>query len=355
MKKTFITAGIFFVFIAHIFAADYPKVINIGLGGNPYNKPFVSGGFGYAQEAGLFEKEFAKDGIKVAYHLFKGFGPATNEALANGTVDFAAYGDLCGVVSRAGGLKIHVLAVTGGAGDTYIVVPANSPIKKFYDLKGKKISLAKGTYMDLSFNKIISDRGLKESDFKIYNLTAIDGLTALAGGSVDAQIGTYAALDLVNRGQLKVIYSTTGPDVPDNYRAFGEIVVREDFENKYPELVKRVLKIIARANIYITDEKNREKVLALTEKTGVPPELAGQELGDKSLRWVNGLSVDKDAITRLKETAEFAKRHNMIRKYIDINDWVRPQYLTEVYKELGVQDKWVLPASAHYIKNTKHK
>jgi hypothetical protein len=54
--------------------------------------------------------------------------------------------------------------------------------------------------MDLSFNKIISDRGLKESDFKIYNLTAIDGLTALAGGSVDAQIGTYAALDLVNRG-----------------------------------------------------------------------------------------------------------------------------------------------------------
>jgi hypothetical protein len=45
----------------------------------------------------------------------------------------------------------------------------------------------------------------------------------------------------------------------------------------------------------------------------------------------------------------------MIRKDIDINDWVRPQYLTEVYKELGVQDKWVLPASAHYIKNTKHK
>jgi hypothetical protein len=86
----------------------------------------------------------------------------------------------------------------------------------------------------------------------------------------------------------------------------------------------------------------------------VPPELARQELGDKSLRWVSGLSVDKDAIIRLKETVEFAKKHNMIRKDIDVNDWVRPQYLTEVYKELGVQDKWILPVSGHYIKNAKH-
>lgn len=297
----------------------------------------------------MFEKEFAGDGIKVVYHLFKGFGPAANEALASGTVDFAAYGDLCGVVSRAGGLKIHVLAITGGAGDTYIVVPANSSIKSFDGLKGKKVALAKGTYMDLSFNRMISDRGFSEKDFKIYNLTAIDGLAALAGGSVDAQVGTYAALDLVNRGQLKVIYSTAVPGVPDNYMAFGEIVVRDDFEKKYPGLVKRVIKVIALANLFVSDEKNREVVLKLSEKTGVPPELAKQEIGNKRLRWINGLSMDCGAIARLKETVEFAKKRGMIRADIDVEEWVRPQYLSDAYKELGVRDRWKLPASEHYI------
>jgi len=243
MKKVFqgIMLGLVFLAWAAPLPAQepYPKVIHIGLGGNPYNKPFVSGAFGYAQEQALFDKEFAKEGIKVQYHLFKGFGPASNEALANGSIDFAAYGDLCGVVSKAAGLKILVLAISGGAGDTYIITPAHSPIRTFDDLKGKRIALAKGTYMDLSFSRIIKDKGLKESDFKIFNLSAIDGLAAVAGGMVEAQVGSAASLDLVNRGQARLIFSTAGPDSPDDYKSFGEIVVREEFEQKYAKLAKK--------------------------------------------------------------------------------------------------------------------
>jgi sulfonate transport system substrate-binding protein len=350
MKKIFALILSMLVFCCILRSADYPKEINLGLTGNPYNKPFVSGAFGYAKEAGLFEKEFAKDGIKVNFKMYKGFGPAINEALANKTVDFGAYGDLCGVVSKAGGLKIYVLALTGGSGDTYIAVPYDSKAKSIEDLKGKKVALAKGTYMDLSFNKIIFDRGLKEKDFKIINLTAIDGLAALAGGVVDAQAGSSSTLELVRTNRARIIYSTAGPDAPDAYRSFGEIVVREDFEKKYPDIVKRVIKVIAQANLYITDEKNREKAVALTLKTGVPEALIRKELGNKSLRWVYGLSIDKDAVARLKETVKFVKDRGMIRKDIDVDEWVKPQYLTEAYGELGVKNSWSLPISEHYIK-----
>lgn len=350
MKKAFALIFSMLVFCCVVRSADYPKEINLGLGSNPYNKPYVSGAFGYAQEAGLFEKEFAKDGIKINYKLYKGFGPAINEALANKTVDFGAYGDLCGVVSKAGGLKIYVLALTGGSGDTYIAVPYDSKAKTIEDLKGKKLALAKGTYMDLSFNKIAFDRGLKEKDFKIINLTAIDGLAALAGGAVDAQAGSSSLLELVRTNRARIIYSTAGPDAPDVYRSFGEIVVREDFEKKYPGLVKRVVKVIAQANLYLTDEKNMEKAIALTLKTGVPEALVRQELGNKTLRWVNGLSLDKDAVNRLKETVKFVKDRGMIRKDINVDEWVKPQYLTGAYKELGAKDAWILPISEHYIK-----
>jgi sulfonate transport system substrate-binding protein len=338
------------LFLPAMAREPYPQVIQIGLGGNAYNKPFISGTFGYAQAAGLFEKEFAPDGIKVQYHFFKGFGPASNEALANGSIDFAAYGDLCGVVSRAGGLKIHVLAITGGAGDTYIIAPANSPARTFDELKGKRIALPKGTYMDLSFNKIIKDKGLKESDFKLFNLTALDGLAAVAGGMVEAQVGSYASLELVHQGKAKLLYTTAEPNSPDYYKSFNEIVVREDFEQKYPELVGRVMKVIAQANQYLTDERHRAEAIQLSEKTGVPAWLAQQELGNKSLRWVYGLSVDPDAIARLKETVAFSRERGIIRNDVDVDAWVRPQYLQNAYRELGEEDHWLLPKEKHYIK-----
>jgi sulfonate transport system substrate-binding protein len=330
-----------------------PQRIHIGLGGNPYNKPFISGAFGYAQEQALFDREFAKEGIKVQYHFFKGFGPASNEALANGSIDFAAYGDLCGVVSKAAGLKIHVLAIMGGAGDTYIIAPVDSPVHSFDDLKGRRIALPKGTYMDLSFNRILKDKGLKESDFKIFNLTAIDGLAAVASGAVEAQIGSYASLDLVNRGCAKLIYSTADENSPGDYKSFSEIVVREEFESKYPDVVRRVIKVIVQANSYLADEAHRETAIRLTEKTGVPALLARQELGNKSLRWVYGLSVDPDAIARLKTTVAFAKERGIIRNDIDVDQWVRPQYLRKAYQDLGIEDQWFLPKEKHYIKVRK--
>jgi sulfonate transport system substrate-binding protein len=333
-------------------AADtnHPKVIRFGLVGNPYNKPYVGGAWGYADEKGLLKKEFEKEGIDIQYVILTGTGPAINEAIANNTVDFGAYGDLVGVVGKAGGLKIHVIAITGGTQETYVTSPISSNIKSFDDLKGKKVGLLKGTYLHLSFNKFIKERGLSESDYQIYNLQAADGLAAIAGGSIDAYIGASNFLDLVDKGQGKIVY-TTNADYPvdkanqgtaDNLKGFGEIVVTENFEKKYPEIVKRVLKVVVQANTLFQDDKNRAEYFRLASKTGTSFKVNKNDLGNKSLRWVNGLSIDKDAVARLQETIDFAKQSRIIRTDIDINEWVRPQYLQEVFKDLGIEDHWIV-------------
>jgi sulfonate transport system substrate-binding protein len=337
---------------------NYPKIIRFGLVGNPYNKPYVAGAWGYADEKGLFKKEFEKEGIEIQYVILKGTGPAINEAIANRTVDFGAYGDLVGVVGKAGGLKIHVIAITGGAQETYVASPISSPVKSFDDLKGKKVGLLKGTYLHLSFNKFIKERGLKESDYQIYNLQAADGLAAIAGGSIDAYIGASNFLDVVDKGQGKIIY-TTNADYPvektnlgttDNLKGFGEIVVTEDFEKKYPDIVKRVLKVVVQANRVFADEKKRAEYFRLLSKTGTSFSV-NSDLGNKTLRWVSGLSIDKDAVARLQETVDFAKQAGIIRTDIDVSEWVHAQYLTDVYKELGQEDPWVVPN--HYLAKKK--
>ncbi len=105
---------------------------------------------------GVFRQEFKKDGIKVNWLFFPGAGPATNEALANGKVDFALHGDLPSLVGRSTGLKTKVLFSTGRFGPTYVVVPAGSNAKSFADLKGKKFSVFKGTNGQIVFNRVLA-------------------------------------------------------------------------------------------------------------------------------------------------------------------------------------------------------
>src|SRR5512138_313235 len=104
-------------------AADLPSAIRIGLAGNSYGKPFASGIMGSVQANGLLEEEFGRDGISIEFNFLKGTGPAVNEALANGSLDFGLSGDLPVIAGRAGGLKTKLIAVSSRGGNTYIVVP----------------------------------------------------------------------------------------------------------------------------------------------------------------------------------------------------------------------------------------
>ena len=354
MKKISISIIAAFVAItaavSTTFADGYPKSIRVGLVGNVYNKPFIGGAFGLIDEQQLLKKEFAKEGIDIQYVILKGTGPAINEAIANGAVDFASYGDLVGIVAKAGGLPVRILGLQGGTNETYVVGPANSPIKSFDELKGKKIGLLRGTYLHLSFNKIIHDKGLKESDFKIYNLQAADGLAAITSNAIDAYIGASNFLDLVDQGTGKLIYTTNIPGSPEKYKGFSEFVVTESFEKKYPDIVQRFVNVVVAATVKLQDEKNRADYLRLGAKNGTAYSVVSRDLGTKTLRWANNLSIDKDAIAKLKETVAEVKADGIIRKDIDVDKWVAPQYLTKAYQILGSDRPWLtndkyIPAS----------
>jgi len=130
------------------------------------NRPFTGGSSAAIVHAERYLENELKDkpDLKIEWSFFKGAGPAVNEAFANGQLDFALQGDLPAVIGRANGLKTRILAATGAHSPLYLAVTKGSPIRRVADLRGKRVSIFRGTNNHLAAVKVLAAYGLQEKD-----------------------------------------------------------------------------------------------------------------------------------------------------------------------------------------------
>ncbi|HEX2797623.1 MAG TPA: ABC transporter substrate-binding protein, partial [Immundisolibacter sp.] len=164
------------------------------LGAGP--RPSGGGLVDVLREQRLFEQAFADDGIRVEWTFFKGAGPAVNEALASGQVDFAYLGDLAAIIGKAGGLDTRLLCATARGIKSYLGVVPGSGIKTLQDLKGRRVAVFRGTANQLSFDAALASQGLSERDIKVINLDFNASTAALAARQVDAVWGLSSLVAL---------------------------------------------------------------------------------------------------------------------------------------------------------------
>ncbi len=317
-------------------AADKPAVIRVGAVGSS-GKPFAGGINGIVQSLGLLQQEFKSDGIQIQLTLYKGAGPAVNEALAAGKLDIASIGDLPCVIGRAGGLKTRYILGRDNGVNSYIIAAPQANIHSLKDLKGKRISVSKGTKTHLTLNRLLAQVGLTERDVKLVNLSGADASAALATGSVDAIIGG-ADRPLVQQGLAVNVYDTRKDPIQNKGR--GALLVTEEFAKKYPDIVKRVVKAHIRAAYWASQEKNREALYAIETKTGgsrqsLIVDLAGQNLKEKYDPTLNASSV-----ASFKDIVDFAFRSRLIRQKFDVDQWFDKSYSEAALKELGLENYW---------------
>lgn len=331
--------------VSPLFAQDKPKVIRIGSAyGGGYGKPFSSGTIGIVHGRGLLEKEFEKDGIKVEWYFFKGAGPATNEAIANNTLDFAYEGDFPSIVGKAGGLKTRIIAAGSVRSDVFILVPNDSPIKSIKELKGKKVGIFKGINSNLTFNRLLKANGLDEKDLRLYNFGTTEIEAALASKDIEAGVGGLRTRDL---GLTKVLFSTTPAikaldpqKVPDDWKTAGQFLVIEDFARKYPDIVKRVVRVYVDAAKWGSEEKNRNELFKLWAQVGTPYSLIKEQNGGKSGKYINTPLLDDFFVNHYRGGIEYAKTNKFIRNNIDLNQWIDRSYLDAALKELKLENYW---------------
>jgi sulfonate transport system substrate-binding protein len=334
-----------FAFAPRASAEDKPKVIRIAYPGVGIgNRPYVGGNStAVAHLKGALEEEFKKDGIEVNWTFLRGAGPAVNELYANGLADFSLLGDLPSIVGKAGGLNTRILAATGIRGNTYLAVPADSPIANIKDLKGKRIGLFKGTNIQLAVAKILKDNGLAEKDVRFLNMDNATIRAALVTKDIEGAFGGNDLLSLRDQGAVKIAYRSNGDP---RYLRQASFVGTQDFINKYPSITKRVVKTLVLAAKWIADnDKNPTVVYNLWTKSGVRFADYKEDQQGQSLKALSSPLLDAYFTSQYKIQIEQAKQFGLIKNTFSLESWLEPKFLNQALAELSLQSYWQ-PADA---------
>jgi len=314
-----------------------PSQIRLAGPGNASGAPYGNGVLGIVRAKKILEDEFRADGVRIEWQFPRGTGPAINEAFANGQLDFSNYGGLPNIVGRGAGLRTKVLAANGTS-PIYVVARKDAKIDSVQDLKGKKISVSRGTIYEWSLNRVLSTVNLNERDLQIFDLQSADQVSAFSSGHIDAILAGNNLLDLVERGLGKVVYTTKGTRGAGTN--FGSFIVSEDFARKYPETTQRVVNVFIRTAHYAAQEANREELYDIWALTGVPrvafaKDFQGDELRDR----LNPL-IDDFYVANVASGINFALASKLIRKPFKPDEWIDRSPIDKAIKTLGYTGFW---------------
>jgi sulfonate transport system substrate-binding protein len=323
------------------FAADKPTVIRFGFAtvGIDGFSPVAGGSTaGSAQSKGLLDEEFKADGITIEWNFFRGAGPALNEALANGLVDFGWHGDLPSIIGKSSGLKNKLIIANGTRGQLYIAVPSDSPARSLADLKGKRVSIAKGTNAQLAFAKVLKEAGFTEKDFKLINMDGATSRGALATKDLDGAVGGSELFQLRDRGVARIVYSTKGK--PAYLTRQTAVWVTESFEAKYPEIVQRFVNVLVKEAVWASDEANRNDVFKTWAKTGQGYSNYKEDYDGTPLKTRQSPLFDEFFVNHYREAVKSSLEFKLIRTGFDVDAWIERKYLDHALKEFKLEGYW---------------
>jgi sulfonate transport system substrate-binding protein len=123
---------------------------------------------------------------KIEWKEFAAAAPLL-EALAAGAIETGLVGDAPFTFAAAANAPVKAIGAIRQSGEGLVVlVPRESPIHSFEDLKGKKIATGRGSIGHQLILAALESRGWSASDVQIVFLAPSDAKVAYTQGSVDA-------------------------------------------------------------------------------------------------------------------------------------------------------------------------
>ncbi|MBD2021025.1 ABC transporter substrate-binding protein [Leptolyngbya sp. FACHB-36] len=268
---------------------------------------------GWAQEQGYLASELKSLGIsEVKFFPFSG-GPALNESLASGALDMGLYGDTPALVGRAAGLKTKLINQSRVGQDSWLLTVQDGP-KSLEALKGKKVGVAKGTYMHRYLLGLIDQSGLAKA-VKVVQIPTVDAKAALERGEIAAYpFPTGSGPLLASKGFPILDQATNHTGLVGT----SVSIATEDLLAKYPELPRQWNQIrqralqAAKANpeaFYQFASKTSKKLPLLVIKESYAIDLyPNQPFTDEGIRLLNS-------------TKQFLADQKLLKSNFEIQDW----------------------------------
>jgi sulfonate transport system substrate-binding protein len=213
--------------------AELGKVLRVG-----YQK---SGALLLTKTSGLLEKALAPLGYNVVWREFPSGVPLL-EALNGGSIDIGHSGDAPLLFAQAAGIPFQIFAASNPSPEsTGIVVPKDSPVHSFAELKGKTIAFAKGSSSHLVVAQLLAREGLTFADIKPVYLEPPDARAAFEAKAVDswAVWDPFLAAAEVEGGARMIVNGAGIGGHREFY--FG----RADFLKTNPKIVDVVMAVLA--------------------------------------------------------------------------------------------------------------
>ena len=318
-----------------------PETIRIGIGHQSLCTDTYSGGI-TVKQLGLLDKHLPRTGkyagvkYDVVWEDYTSGPPITSQMLA-GKLDIGVMGDYPLLVNLArfqetNSLRSVVVSMTGynmyGSGNS-IVVPADAPIYRFEDLKGKKVSVPFGSAAHGMLLKALVDRGLGADFFTLINQAPPIGATSIQEKKIDAHADFCPWGELMEfKGFARKIFDGSQASVAYLHGP----VVRKDFVDKYPEIVVAYLKAVVEANEWIT--RNPEEATTKQEQwTSIPKEVLYLYFGRGGFLTLDA-TIKPKWIEVLKYDATVLQKMNII-KGADVEGFVDDRFVKQAYRELG--------------------
>jgi NitT/TauT family transport system substrate-binding protein len=321
------------------------QVIRIGIGTQDTTINCAAGG-AVVRELHLLEKYLPHDGkyqevkYDVVWHNFTSGAPANNEMLADklditNMADFPAILGASAFQAAHNGVKTYYIATLSGsiqgAGNA-VVVPLQSKIQSFSELKGKRISVPFGSTAHAMLLRAIQDQGWDpERDVSIITQAPEVAGSALKAGQIDAHADFVPFGELFPfRGIARKIYDGNSSGVPTTHG----VQVRSDFAEKYPELVVAYLRATIEASRLIR-EHPEELCSKLAEWTGVDAEVLYAFHGPQGIQTRDYTLKPEyvEAIRRAEEKLRILKKTD---RPVDVNAFVTDKFIREASKQSGL-------------------
>jgi len=253
-----------------------------------------------AKALGLVKKAFPNSEVK--YISFDS-GRDVNTAIAAKGIDFGVLGSVPTSVGIAQGLPYQVYFIQDviGAAEALIV---KKGIKTIADLKGKKVATPFGSTAHFSLEKLLQEQNISLKDVKILDLQPPDIVAAWKRGDIDASYIWQPNLSKLEQEGGTILI--TSADLAKKGVVTADLgVVRKEFAEKYPNVVKKYVAVLNEAiKAYRSDPTAATNALA--KELNITPKET--ESSVKELIWLDS-SQQKGAkyLGTANSPGEFAK------------------------------------------------
>lgn len=293
--------------------------------------PQVSGQQIIADKEGFFKQE----GLNVKNHLMP--GPDQNAALISSGTAQVIFGSIYNNISvAASNVDAKLIAPLANAGNTQSIVARKGlNIKSAKDLEGLKIGATTGSGVIVAIQSMCKEMGVDFNKIKFVNLQAVDQLTALEKGDVDAIAVWEPWVGKAVAAGGKVLFTGKKSYLPDKkgnvnwLNFYMTVAVSGDFYRNHKDEAVKFLKALDKATAFINQHPD-EAAAIVAKEIKIPTSDAKRIMAknDYSMAW-NQNFVDSASVM-----GNYMKAMKNISKVPALSSYSTPDLLKQVDSKL---------------------